>query len=69
VKGVFEKYLLALLKTPLDEKTEHTDRGALQTLLQVLADEGNPGIGVFCDLTFRACRFPNRQTILKTCPD
>ncbi|MGH6804392.1 MAG: hypothetical protein ACREC3_13655, partial [Methyloceanibacter sp.] len=46
MKGVFEKYLLALRKTPVDEKTEHTDRGALETLLQTLADEVNPGVGV-----------------------
>ncbi len=38
-KDLFERYLLALRKTPIDEKTEHTDRGALQTLLQGLADE------------------------------
>jgi hypothetical protein len=27
VKGVFEKYLLALRKTRVEDKTEHTDRG------------------------------------------
>lgn len=46
MKSVFEKYLLALRKTPIDEKTEHTDRGALEALLQAIADETNPGIGV-----------------------
>jgi N-6 DNA Methylase len=38
-KNVFERYLLALRKTKIDEKTEHTDRAALQELLQVFADE------------------------------
>jgi hypothetical protein len=46
VKGVFERYLLALRKTPLDEKTEHTDRGALETFLQAFADDLNPGTKV-----------------------
>jgi hypothetical protein len=46
VKGVFEKYLLALRKTPLDEHTEHTGRAALETLLQAIADEVETGIRV-----------------------
>ena len=46
VKGVFEKYLLALRKTPVDDKTEHTDRAALETLLQAVADEAETGIRV-----------------------
>jgi hypothetical protein len=46
VKGVFEKYLLALRKTPLDEHTEHTGRTALETLLQAIADEADTGIRV-----------------------
>jgi len=33
VKGAFEKYLLALRKTRLDEKTEHSDRAALAARL------------------------------------
>ena len=33
----FETYLAALRKTPLDQKTEHTDRTALETLLGALA--------------------------------
>jgi hypothetical protein len=37
-KNVFDRYLLALRKTSVDEKTEHTDRAALQTLLQAVAD-------------------------------
>jgi len=41
VKTAFEVYLLALRKTPIDEKTEHTDRSALQTLLQTIADAGD----------------------------
>jgi hypothetical protein len=45
-KSLFDRYLLALRKTALDEKTEHTDRLALETLLQALADEtrGLPSI-------------------------
>lgn len=34
VKNPFEPYLLALRKTPLDEKTEHTDRSGLEERLQ-----------------------------------
>src|SRR6266511_231186 len=36
---VFERYLLALRKTPVDDNTEHADRSALQSLLQAIADE------------------------------
>jgi hypothetical protein len=46
VKGAFEKYLLALRKAPIDDKTEHTDRSALETLLQTVADEVNNGVKV-----------------------
>jgi N-6 DNA Methylase len=45
-KNVFDRYLLALRQTALDEKTEHTDRLALETLLQALADESQKGIKV-----------------------
>ncbi len=38
-KSLFDRYLLALRKTKIEEKTEHTDRGALQALLQAFADE------------------------------
>jgi hypothetical protein len=44
-RNAFDQYLLALRKTPLDDKTEHTDRPALQNLLQAIAD------GVSSDLT------------------
>jgi hypothetical protein len=37
---------LACAKHPVDEKTEHTDRAALQSLLQTVADVGASGIGV-----------------------
>jgi len=40
-KNVFDRYLLALRKTKIDEKTEHTDRAALQALLQAFADESS----------------------------
>jgi N-6 DNA Methylase len=45
-KDVFERYLLALRKTAIDDKTEHTDRAALQSLLQEIADETQKGIKV-----------------------
>ena len=44
--GVFDRYLLALRKTSIDEKTEHTDRAALQMLLQALADGSASGVNV-----------------------
>jgi hypothetical protein len=45
-KSLFYSYLLALGKTPIEQKTEHTDRGALQSLLQAIADKCGPGISV-----------------------
>src|SRR5579872_2354485 len=45
-KSLFDQYLLALRKTPIDDKTEHTDRGALQSLLQAVADKSGTGISV-----------------------
>jgi predicted helicase len=42
----FERYLQALRKTPIEEKTEHTDRLALETLLQSVADDSGKGIKV-----------------------
>jgi predicted helicase len=39
LRDEFDRYLLALRRTPLDEKTEHSDRLALETLLQTFADE------------------------------
>jgi hypothetical protein len=44
--NVFDRYLLALRKTSIAEKTEHTDRLALETLLQALADETQKGVKV-----------------------
>lgn len=40
-KTVFDRYLIELRKTPVDEKTEHTDRAALQALLEAAAGEAN----------------------------
>ncbi len=37
-KNIFDRYLLALRKTPIDDKTEHTDRSALENLLQAIAE-------------------------------
>jgi predicted helicase len=45
-RDIFDRYLLALRKTPVDQKTEHTDRAALQMLLQALADEKASGVNV-----------------------
>jgi hypothetical protein len=39
-KDIFDRYLLDLRATPFEEKTEHTDRAALQDLLQAVADVG-----------------------------
>ena len=45
-KERFNDYLVALRKKPLAEKTEHTDRGALETLLNHFAEEaeGHPQV-------------------------
>ncbi|WP_162915101.1 type ISP restriction/modification enzyme [Desertibaculum subflavum] len=43
---IFDQYVAALRKTPIDEKTEHTDRAALQALLQWMADQTSTGIHV-----------------------
>lgn len=45
MKDVFEKYLL-LLRQDRDDKTEHSDRGALLTLLNAAADDAGPGIRI-----------------------
>lgn len=45
-RELLERYLLALRKTVIEEKTEHTDRLALETLLQTLAYEQGPGVSV-----------------------
>ena len=45
-KNIFDRYLLALRKTPVEEKTEHTDRAALEALLQAIADAGANGVAV-----------------------
>jgi hypothetical protein len=45
-KHTFDSYLLALRRTPLDDKTEHTDRPALQALLQAIADDFTTGLTV-----------------------
>jgi hypothetical protein len=44
--NIFDRYLLALRKTPFDDKTEHTDRPALQDLLQAIADDLASGLTV-----------------------
>lgn len=42
----FEAYFRALASTPVDAKTEHSDRGALERLLQAAADDAEPGAHV-----------------------
>jgi hypothetical protein len=41
LKTIIDTYFAALKRTPLDEKTEHTDRGALESLLQAFASKQN----------------------------
>jgi hypothetical protein len=45
-KGTFDRYLLALRETAINEKTEHTDRAALQSLLRGVAEDCGGGITV-----------------------
>jgi hypothetical protein len=45
MKDVFEKYLL-LLRQDRDDKTEHSDRGPLETLLNAAAHEAEPDIRI-----------------------
>jgi|KBSSwiStaDraftv2_1062776.scaffolds.fasta_scaffold242335_1 N-6 DNA Methylase len=46
INNSFDRYLQSLRRTPLDEKTEHTDRGALQSLLEAIADDVAKGVSV-----------------------
>jgi hypothetical protein len=45
MKDVFEKYLRSLSQDRL-EKTEHSDRAALETVLKVAAEQADPGIRI-----------------------
>src|ERR1700730_15681682 len=45
MNDVFEKYL-HLLRQDRDDKTEHSDRGSLETLLNAAAQEADPGIRI-----------------------
>jgi hypothetical protein len=45
-KNVFDRYLLELREWSVDEKTEHTDRGALKSLLKAFADGAERGTAV-----------------------
>jgi hypothetical protein len=45
-KDLFDRYILALRKTAIEDKTEHTDRAALQSLLQKIADKTQKGVKV-----------------------
>jgi hypothetical protein len=46
VKELFDRYILALRTTAIGDKTEHTNRAALQSLLQEFADKTEQGIKV-----------------------
>lgn len=46
MNATFDRYLADLRKTPLDEKTEHTDRRALEGLLGDFARQAGPDITV-----------------------
>ena len=45
-KELFDRYISSLRKTTTEDKTEHTDRAALQSLLQEIADNAQNGINV-----------------------
>jgi hypothetical protein len=45
-RELFDRYILALRSTAIVDKTEHTDRAALQSLLQEAADKMQNGIKV-----------------------
>lgn len=45
-KDIFDRYLLALRETAINEKTEHTDRAALQALLRGVAEDCDSGVTV-----------------------
>src|ERR1051325_1078161 len=46
VKNIFDRYLQALRETPVEAKTEPTDRAALQQLLVAIAGESDQHIAV-----------------------
>ena len=45
-KDTFDRYLLAVRETAINEKTEHTDRAALQSLLRGVAEHCEAGVTV-----------------------
>jgi hypothetical protein len=45
-KGVFDRYLLALRNTPIEDQTEHTGRSALENLLQGIAKSVSKDLAV-----------------------
>ena len=44
--NIFDRYLLALREVPIGEKTEHTDRAALQALLRAVAESSGAAAAV-----------------------
>ncbi|MBV9861586.1 MAG: N-6 DNA methylase [Alphaproteobacteria bacterium] len=45
-RNIFDRYLIDLRRTAVDDKTEHTDRAALQTFLRAIAETCNTSIAV-----------------------
>jgi hypothetical protein len=46
IQDVFDRYLLELRRTAVDDKTEHSDRSVLETLLRELAAQSDKSIAV-----------------------
>ena len=44
--NAFDAYISRMRKSDRNDKTEHSDRGALENLLQALAEEANKDIEV-----------------------
>ncbi len=44
--NAFDRYLIALRESPVEEKTEHTDRAALQSLLRAVAESSTAAVAV-----------------------
>jgi hypothetical protein len=45
-QDIFDRYLLSLREIPVEEKTEHTDRAALQALLRSIAERSEVGVSI-----------------------
>lgn len=45
-KDIFDRYLLGLRETPVEQKTEHSDRAALQSLMRAVAEAARSGVSI-----------------------